>query len=513
MQGMAWAGATCAGLWIGFGVLDIVHAADISAQNPAAAVQIAPGEQVGPAPTSRLLEPGPVPASAPQRVGWQTLTRSLEDRVIEYAQFGQGERQTLVVAPLAGDEIEGMELAERLANHLAQFPRSLNATTVTIVRDPNPDGRRRRTAGNARSVLLDQNFPTRYWRRMPSGNRWLSGREPESEPETRALIDLLEDLKPHRIIILGSSRRPPSLHYAGAAEGLAGQFSNLAHVRPLPLNPSEAAGSFAIFAGQDRGIPTLVLRVTARSNADQNWAHLKRALTAVLDDQDEPDVLKDISAAASSGTTSGGLEQPGRLATAATPVALQTRSGDVAPITAPIAPTIAPRVLSAEELEQDAPLVSVGRPPERKESELGVSEPGAARGAPAFPSLAPPAKAEAAMPAGLPPAQPHLQPTDLKTQSPNPAVWPRPAPPASQGGWKAKPPTRPSRGALYVPQLNKTAPSSPAAATPPADPIGAAPQAPAAGSRLERLPAVDAASPPLRNLKQEPIPFYPDTGY
>ena len=493
MQGMAWAGATCAGLWMGFGVLDVMHAAEIPALNQAAAVQSAPDPQVGPAPDSRLLETGAAPASAPKRVGWQTLTRSLEDRVIEYAQFGQGERQTLVVAPLAGDEIEGMELAERLANHLAQFPRSLNATTVTSVRDPNPDGRRRRTAGNARGVLLDQNFPTRYWRRMPSGNRWLSGREPESEPETRALIDLLEDLKPHCIIILGSSRRPPSLHYAGAAEGLAGQFSNLAHVRPLPLNPSEAAGSFAAFAGQDRGIPTLVLRVTARSNADQNWAHLKRALTAVLDDQDEPSELNDSSAAASSDAAN--LQEPGRLATPATPVALQTRSGDVAQETAPIAPTIAPRVLSAAELEQDAPLVPVGRPPERSAPELG-----APKGAPTFPSLPPPAKAGAAMPAGLPPTQPQLPPADLKTPSPNPAVRPRHVSPTGQGGWIAKPPALPSRGALYVPQLHKTAPT--------VDPIGAAPE-----SRLERLPAVDAASPPLRNLKQEPIPFYPDTGY
>src|SRR5436309_3292180 len=34
---------------------------------------------------------------------WETLGRSPENRVIEYAQFGTGSRQVLVVGPLAGD--------------------------------------------------------------------------------------------------------------------------------------------------------------------------------------------------------------------------------------------------------------------------------------------------------------------------------------------------------------------------------------------------------------------------
>ncbi|HVW38473.1 MAG TPA: M14 family zinc carboxypeptidase, partial [Pirellulales bacterium] len=204
MHGRAWAGAACAALWAGL------------AWPIEAAAQTAPQ---------------PSPAS---RIAWQTLARSVENRVIEYCRFGEGDEHVLVVAPLAGDEYEGVELAERLASHLEQFPRRLDDTTVTIVRDPNPDGRFRRTAANARGVLIDQNFRTRHWRKTPHGDRWLSGKEPESEPETRALADLFDDLKPSRVVVLGSSRRPGVLNYAGPAEQLSLQVAELARMRSLP---------------------------------------------------------------------------------------------------------------------------------------------------------------------------------------------------------------------------------------------------------------------------------------
>src|SRR5690348_16085352 len=112
MHGRAWSGAACAAQWIGMwtGL----------AWSDATAAETAPQ---------------PAPAS---RIAWQTLARSVEDRVIEYCRFGQGDEHVLVVASLAGDEFEGVELAERLASHLEQFPRRLADTTVTIVRDPNP---------------------------------------------------------------------------------------------------------------------------------------------------------------------------------------------------------------------------------------------------------------------------------------------------------------------------------------------------------------------------------------
>ncbi|HVX63784.1 MAG TPA: M14 family zinc carboxypeptidase [Pirellulales bacterium] len=443
---------------------------------------------------------------------WHTLARSIEDRVIEYAQFGDGELQALVVAPLAGDESEGGEIVERLANHLAHFPRSLTNTTVTIVRDPNPDGRFRHSAGNARGVLLDQNFATRHWRRTPTGDRWLSGREPESEPETRALVELLADLKPHRILVLGSERNPPSLRYAGPADDLAQEFAQSAHVRSAALDSVDAAGSLAAYAGLDREIPTLVFRVTTRSSAEQNWLHYRRALLTFLNEPAPPTDAPDGTGRPQTEDATV-QQEPRRLTTPARSIALQSRADRNQFGSEEDSPNAA-GLLSAADLEQGAPLVPVGRPPELSESPVPTAPAGAA--------IAPPGPPPGAIQPPLPPASPapHNQPgpsfqipslrPGVKTNRPGatigrpaePAPRPQPAPNSAQG--------------MFVPPVYPAYPVTPQAHAPRIDarPPAAAPAAESATAspRVQRLPKVDSTTPE-KDLRQQPIPFYPDTGY
>lgn len=213
---------------------------------------------------------------------WEPLGRSLENRVIEFGQFGSGSRHVLVVGPLTGDSLHQLAVIDRLAAHLVRFPRSLTDTTVTIVRDPNPDGRAHRTAGNARGVHLDANFHTTRWRKIPEGNRWLSGREPESEPETRILVDLLADLKPDRIVIVAGAPRQAGLAFCGPAEAIARQVGIEARLRTGSIDPSAASGSLASYAGTERGIPTLVLQLAAAGPPDAMWAACKRALLCTI---------------------------------------------------------------------------------------------------------------------------------------------------------------------------------------------------------------------------------------
>ncbi|HEV7222840.1 MAG TPA: M14 family zinc carboxypeptidase [Pirellulales bacterium] len=387
---------------------------------------------------------------------WQTLTRSVEDRVIEYCRFGEGGEQVLVVAPLAGDEVEGVEIAERLASHLEQFPRRLTDTAVTIVRDPNPDGRFRRTPGNARGVLLDRNFRTRHWRKIPQGDRWLSGREPESEPETRALADLLDDLKPQRIILLGSSRRGATLNYAGPAEQWAAQFAATARLRPLPLDSVDAAGAFAAYAGADRGLPTLIVRVPARSPAETNWSNYKRSLLAAIDGAG-PAPAREITRATPSGASSASSQEPRRLTTAATSVALQS-PGEPGPSGLADRPASPPHKWTVEDLERGGVVVPVGKPPR---------------------AVRPPS---APAPGGTSP--------------------PKTAPgPAAARSFVAKPPS----AKLYDPTRPRAQATTPAASS------GFSPFAPF--ERIQRLPPIDRPPPAIRDLRQEAIPFYPGTGF
>jgi hypothetical protein len=242
-----------------------------------------PRYPVRPSRPAQAARPAARPTQQPAvQVRWDTFGRSVEGRPLEFIQFGDGAKQVLVVGALAGTEPEGVAAAEMLAKHLATFPRRIEGVKITIVRDPNPDGRARRTAGNARGVVLDRNFPESHWRRATQGAQLVSGSKPASEPETLALVELCEDLKPDRVVLLGTAKDTASVLYAGPAEDLARQVTLEAEARLLPRQGDQLMGSLVMLAGEDWGVPTLLLSFPPRATADEVFsAHKTALMTAV----------------------------------------------------------------------------------------------------------------------------------------------------------------------------------------------------------------------------------------
>jgi len=294
------------------------------------------------------------------QVPWEPLGRSSENRLIEFVQLGQGEQDVLVIGAMAGDDAQSIGLAERLAAHLARFPTWLAGVKVTIVRDPNPDGRGRRTPGNAHGVEIDRNFHTLRWRKVSVNDRWISGREPESEQETRVLADLLADLKPRRIVVLSSSQLQLSLGSCGPAENWARQVGAELRSSPQPIDPALAPGSFAVLAGHDQGIATVVLRFPPGKEIERAWSEYKRALLAAV-----------------SAGSGGGPRDDSTAPAAALPVAPPSTALEFPPGAVSDAPKQPPqpKVLTFDELAGGTALVPVIRRREAALSETPAPAP------------------------------------------------------------------------------------------------------------------------------------------
>jgi protein MpaA len=111
----------------------------------------------------------------------------------------------LLFAGIHGEEPETTFALSRALRQLAE-----PSPHCAVVLAANPDGLIRGTRGNAHGVELNRNFPTSDWQPNPVPHRstlddprdvLLSpGATPGSEPETQALIRLIEELKPGAVI-------------------------------------------------------------------------------------------------------------------------------------------------------------------------------------------------------------------------------------------------------------------------------------------------------------------------
>jgi murein peptide amidase A len=118
-----------------------------------------------------------------------------------------GRTEVLVFAGIHGDEPETTGVLSKALRRLSEPP-----PHCAVVLAANPDGLLRGTRGNALGVELNRNFATRDWSpelvahrltlREPRDVLLSPGAEPASEPETRALVALVEELEPEAVVAL-----------------------------------------------------------------------------------------------------------------------------------------------------------------------------------------------------------------------------------------------------------------------------------------------------------------------
>ena len=162
--------------------------------------------------------------------------RSVDGRAITAIETGDldSPRRALVVGCVHGNECAGIAVAERLAR--MPPPPGLD---LWIVPDLNPDGAAAGRRGNARGVDLNRNAPWR-WRALEGA--FFSGGRPLSEPETRAIVGLVSELRPTTAIWFHQHR--DLVDESGGSVAVERRFALLTGLRlgRLPREPGSLVG-------------------------------------------------------------------------------------------------------------------------------------------------------------------------------------------------------------------------------------------------------------------------------
>jgi len=237
---------------------------------------------VGPSFAPRVeLGPEPIAAEifADDRDGpWSTFATSVEGRPIRMATLGHGPRRVLWVGGIHGDEREGAHASAEIPAAFLAKAGAAERVTLLVIEDLNPDGTERRTRGNAHGVDLNRNFPAESFR--ATGRH---GREPLSEPESRALGELVASWRPELVLVAHAWRGGEFVNYDGPAREVAERFARASGFEVRGSEEIEATpGSFGKWAGVELGLPVLTIEYRRGRDPREAWEATRAAILGVI---------------------------------------------------------------------------------------------------------------------------------------------------------------------------------------------------------------------------------------
>ena len=231
--------------------------------------------------TAPKLSPRPMPVIDPPSVNPNlVIGTSVQGRPIELHQFGAGPRPVLVMAAIHGDEPTSAFVANALLDYLRQNPTPVPVAVIPVA---NPDGYASNTRTNSHQVDLNRNFPAGNWsaRSNSHARKNFGGAASASEPETAALMQTIDQLKPRLIISIHSMDKPCN-NYDGPAQGIAELMSKRNGYPATPTIGYATPGSLGSYAGIDRQIPMITLELPRKLDGNACWSQNRDAILEAI---------------------------------------------------------------------------------------------------------------------------------------------------------------------------------------------------------------------------------------
>lgn len=210
-------------------------------------------------------------------IGKSVLGRPIEAVHFLPPSYAKPRPTALLFAAIHGDEPVSQLMLERLADELIERPPGRETWIVPCV---NPDGLIAGTRNNANDIDLNRNFGSTSWgtQRRPSYN---PGNAAEDQPETQALVGLIDRVKPDRIITVHATYR--MVNWDGRGEQLAKEMSErcgypVEHDMGYPC-----PGSFGTKYGVEANLEVITLESPYMTAEEQGWLECRSALRWSVD--------------------------------------------------------------------------------------------------------------------------------------------------------------------------------------------------------------------------------------
>lgn len=210
-------------------------------------------------------------------IGHTVLGRPIEAVCFEPASYARPRPTALLFAAIHGDEPVSQLMLERLADELIERPPGRETWIVPVV---NVDGLLAGTRNNANDVDLNRNFASKTWgeQRRPGYN---PGTAAEDQPETQALVTLIEQIKPHRIISVHAMYR--MVNWDGCSEQLAREMAEKCGYPAERDMGYPTPGSFGAKYGCEQNLEVITLESPYLMLDEAAWHETRSALRHCVD--------------------------------------------------------------------------------------------------------------------------------------------------------------------------------------------------------------------------------------
>ena len=210
-------------------------------------------------------------------IGQTVLGRPIEAVCFSPPSYAKARPPAILFGAMHGDEPMSQLMLERLADELVERPPGRETWIVPVV---NVDGLLAGTRNNANDIDLNRNFASKSWgsARRPGYN---PGKAPEDQPETQAIVALIDHVKAERLIAMHATYR--MINWDGSGEELAKKMAELSGYPAVPDMGYPCPGSFGQKYGVELGLEVITVESPYLIADERGWLECRTALRWCVD--------------------------------------------------------------------------------------------------------------------------------------------------------------------------------------------------------------------------------------